>query len=224
MVSAQVLRRSAARGAALGLVLALAAVSVSAAEAFPPSPPGLLRIAEKPPFVPGQVVHLSWDSLPPEVEEFEILLVAELPAPLRVRLTESEEASCRSLAVAIPALPSCSARFLLRAGSPRGEFPFGRSEPWRLETPPRSAVQRLRERKGELWLSPDLPRNAGLESRNHPQADAPAFPPPTVPSVGWRVLSAGSSPTPPRGRVPAPRASASAPASPSRPAPYPLRI
>jgi hypothetical protein len=39
MVGAQVLRWSAARGAALGLVFALAAVSVSAAEGFPPSPP-----------------------------------------------------------------------------------------------------------------------------------------------------------------------------------------
>lgn len=217
-------RRVAAWGMALGLWLALAPLPIAAAEERFPPPSGTLRIAETPPFAPGQVVHLSWDPFPVEVEEFEILLEAEFPAPLRVRLTESEDASRRGLAVALPALAPCTARFLLRAGAPQGEFLFGLSEPWRLEAPLQRSVQRLEERKGELWLSPLDFRDAGLAPGTPPLVDHAALPPATVPTAPWRVFPSEAPVALARGRTPIRPSARWSPAFSAHRASYPLRI
>lgn len=224
MEGTTVIRPNAAWGAALGLVLSFSASGVTAAESHPLPPPGSLRIAEAPPFTPGQVVHLAWDPLPFDVEEFEILLAAEFPARLRVRLTESHEASRRGLSVTLPALPPCSARFLLRAGSPRGEFLFGQSEPWRLAAPARGHVQRLQERKGELWLSPAVPQAVRLDSSDPPRAEGPASPPPSPPSVRLRGLPAGFTAAAIRGKVYASPPPGRSPAVFAPPPAHPLRI
>lgn len=224
MKGAFAFRRVAAWGGALGLCLVLAAVPAPAAEGLYPSPPGSLRIAEAPPFTPGQVVHLSWDPLPAEVEEFEILVEAEFPAPLRVRLTESEEASRRGLAVTLPALAPCTARFVLRAGSLRGECLFGQSELWRLEAPLQRSVRRLEERNGELWPSPLDSRGAGLAPGSLPLVGDAALPPATAPTAPGRVLPPGARGDPVRGKTfPRPAAGGRRVFS-SRPASYPLRI
>ncbi len=216
--------RVVAWGGAVGLCTALAAVPAPAAEGLFPSAPGPLRMAEKPPFTAGQVVHLSWDPFPAEVEEFEILLEAEFPAPLRVRLTESEEASRRGLAVTLPALAPCTARFVLRAGSPRGEFLFGQSEAWRLEAPLRGSIRRIEERNGELWISPLDSRGAGLAPGTLPLVCAASFPPATAPTAPWRVLPAGARGDPVHGKTSPRPAEGGKRGFSSRPASYPLRI
>lgn len=208
----------------LGLLFALLALAASAAEGTTPSPRGLLRMAERPPFAPGQVVHLSWDPLPPEVEEFEILILAEFPAPLRVRLTESEEASLRGLAVTIPALAPCSARFLLRAGSPRGEFLFAESGTWRLASPAGGGIQRVEERQGELWVGTSPARRTGLAPWGPPQVRGTVPPPPIALAFRPPLLSAGSPEAPFQASAPAVKAPVRSLPSPARPREFPLRI
>lgn len=174
-------RRAWRAGAASVVLLAAAAASLaSMPEALPER--GLLRISESPPFVPGQVVHLAWDPLPPDVEEFEILVVAEFPRPLRLRLTESEEACRRSLTVSIPTIAPCSARFLLRAGSLRGEFLFAESESWRLESPPGGPVAPVVEKGGELWVQEGSSGEARWDPTPLPAGvTLPLGPPPGTP-------------------------------------------
>ena len=102
---------------------------------------------------PGQTVHLSWNPLPPGVEEFEILLEARLPRPLLLRLTECEDPALTGLDLVLPSLPADSARFMLRAGSEDGERIFAASEPWRVPRSEAAHPSHAVLRGGELWLT-----------------------------------------------------------------------
>ena len=70
---------------------------------------------ERPTFRAGEVVTLRWTSLPPETEEFELLLSLDGGRQF-IRLTEMQEPDLESLEWRVPNLPSSDAHLRLRVG------------------------------------------------------------------------------------------------------------
>jgi len=99
---------------------------------------------------------VTWDALPSDTEEFELLLKIERPAPLKIRLTESQDPALGSLSWQIPDLPCTGARLVLRRGAHGRETTWAASE--RFSIVPsglgerRAAAVRMAFRDDELWL------------------------------------------------------------------------
>lgn len=112
----------------------------------------------------GQIVTVTWDALPPDTDEFELLLQCEPPISIRLRLTECEEPEMRSFAWRVPDLPALEARIVLRRGEKGRELLWARSEPLQIiggadfaepVVERRASVEnapRVLLRDGELWL------------------------------------------------------------------------
>lgn len=136
------------------VLLFLAAPVVAAASVSGPVPSlSPIRIDGPTPGGTGPTIRLSWPPLPPEIEEFEILVEARLPLPLVMRLTECEDPSLTGIEIPLPSLPSASARFLIRAGSSEGERIIAASAPWRAPRGVEVRACHVVLRNGELWLA-----------------------------------------------------------------------
>jgi hypothetical protein len=100
----------------------------------------------------GDRVEIRWAPLPEGTAEFELLLECDLPHPLTLRLTESEDPAVERMVWRVPNVPCMSARLVLRRGEEGHEILWGQSETFRIawsngETPERAEFQ-----EGELWL------------------------------------------------------------------------
>lgn len=100
----------------------------------------------------GQVVRVTWDALPRDTEEFELLLRCDLPSPLVVRLTESKDPATADFRWRVPSVPCLSARLLLRRGDGAEESLWAQSEPFLIRPEPGGKVARVAHMQGELWL------------------------------------------------------------------------
>jgi len=124
----------------------------------------------------GQVVNLTWDALPKDTEEFELLLLCEAPVPITLRLTECEEPELRFFSWRVPGLPSLRARIVLRRGEKGDESLWAQSQPFQIlaDCGLAEAVAggnayasngpRVSLRDGELWLREDSSRKGLDES------------------------------------------------------------
>jgi len=122
----------------------------------------------------GQIVTLTWDALPRDTDEFELLLQCEAPVSIRLRLTECEEPEMRSFAWRVPDLPVLEARIVLRRGEKGRELLWARSGPLQIIggedfAEPVGAIRaaaangpRVLLRDGELWLQ-ENPLTRGLD-------------------------------------------------------------
>jgi hypothetical protein len=100
----------------------------------------------------GEPVPVSWDRLPPDVEEFELLLECGSPAWGKFRLTESENPLLTCRVLFLPKVPGGVARLVLRVGRGGREDTWGTSRVFRVEGDGSApAALALRDR-GELWL------------------------------------------------------------------------
>lgn len=111
---------------------------------------------------PGQEITVTWEPLPPDTEEFELLLRLEAPVALTLRLTECEDPSVEHLSWRVPAVPCDRATLLLRHGRKRREALWGMSLPFSIRRVPRGTLQRVTLRLGELWVC-DAPAPHAIE-------------------------------------------------------------
>ena len=103
--------------------------------------------------VPGQSVAVAWDALPPDVEEFELLLRCELPRPLTIRLTESENPSVRGFTWRVPGVACTGARLVVRVGEAGRESEWAVGPSFEIRPNRERPVQRLSFVRGEFWIS-----------------------------------------------------------------------
>lgn len=148
----------------------------------------------------GDVVEVRWTPVPPDVEEFELLLSIDGGKTFPVRFTTALDPKQTSYFWHVPNVPTGAARILLRVGvddreemmrpgplfqvlgdaeEPTGRFTFRDGEWW---TTNGIAVEPS-EVEVEPWWSDQEPRSGGSEA-------AVGFPPPR-PDVG--ALQAGNS-------------------------------
>ncbi len=163
--------RKAAKSVAFFLVLLLLACGQAWARVAGTSGnPSLLKVSGGGIVHAGQVVSVTWNGLPSDTDEFELLLQCETPGPLTLRLTECEEPAMRAFSWHVPdGLPSLRARIVLRRGEKGRELLWARSEPFQIsagrlfarlaETADTDVnIARVSMRDGELWLREEAPR------------------------------------------------------------------
>ncbi len=144
---------------------------------------GSIRVLGGPVLSSGQETGITWDSLPPGTEEFELLLQCESPVPLTLRLTESEEPGLRSFTWRVPDLPPLVARIVIRRGEGGHELVWAKSESFRISasrafsemssagSDAEKERPRVLSRDGELWLQLDAPRAAREEAGGYDPAE-----------------------------------------------------
>ena len=115
-------------------------------------PPAAIRVEGGSALSAGQVVRVTWDALPPDTEEFELLLRCDLPRPLVVRLTESEDPRTGDFLWRVPSVPCLGARLLLRRGEGGEESLWAQSETFLIRPEPGGRISQVAHREGELWL------------------------------------------------------------------------
>jgi hypothetical protein len=137
----------------LGARLVLLSLVLAAPMRASASSPGhLLFSDERPTFRAGDVVNLQWTPLPPEAEEFELLL--SLDGGRRfVRLTEMQGPGARTLEWRVPNLPSDDARLRLRMGRMGEEIELELSAPFTIVGREDRPVACVSFREGEWWTS-----------------------------------------------------------------------
>lgn len=162
-----------------GAALACAALLLlSLASAAGPREGAAVRLEGGSALSSGQVVRVTWDPLPPDTEEFELLLRCDLPLPVTLRLTESRDPASRDYLWRVPNAPCLSARLLLRRGGEEGEVLWAESAPFRILLPRGEPVSEAAYLRGELWLSPLPPRpSAGLREGAPALLPLPGRPP-----------------------------------------------
>jgi len=150
---------------------------------------------------PGTTIRVTWTSLPPETEEFELLLGLESPASGTVRLTECRDPALASLTWRVPHHPAERARILLRLGRRGREILWARSEPFSIARSDDPRVERLRYRRGEIWITGEtsLSRKVCDQSLRSQASAIPAgrsssFAPFEYPPVGRPTLGGTSEP------------------------------
>ncbi len=110
---------------------------------------------------PGARVSLSWGQLPRETEEFELLLVSDSPARLKLRLTESMDPALGPFAWRVPNVPCTRARIVVRMGDEDEEREWAESAPFRIAWDDGAPGAVVRTRGGELWLADGPSRAPG---------------------------------------------------------------
>ena len=157
------------RLALLSLVLA---APMRAAE---PSLGRLVFEGERPRFRAGEVVRLRWTPLPPEAEEFELLLSLDGGHHF-IRLTEMQEPGLESFEWRVPNLPSGDARLRLRMGLRGEEIDLELSAPFTILSDDHEPVAGIAFRAGEWWTSQTV--SAGLPNVQvpHQHAESPLPP------------------------------------------------
>jgi hypothetical protein len=100
----------------------------------------------------GQTLAVTWDSLPPATEEFELLLRCEAPVAITLRLTESQDPGLANFFWRVPGIPCDRARLILRRGEGGRETTWAQSEPFRIEVAPSAPVPRVTFLSGEYWV------------------------------------------------------------------------
>lgn len=105
----------------------------------------------------GQWADVTWSSLPPRVEEFEILLSIDDGATFVLRLTPQLDPALRSYRWRVPNLPSKRARLQLRVGIDHREIEGPLGSPFEIVAAPGRAAAAAHWRDGELWAT-DLPQ------------------------------------------------------------------
>jgi hypothetical protein len=134
------------RSVLLSLMLA---APIRASESVPGH---LLFRDERPTFRAGDVVNLQWTPLPPEAEEFELLLSLDGGRHF-VRLTEMQGPGARTLEWRVPNLPSGDARLRLRMGRMGEEIELELSAPFTIVGSEDKPVAGVSFREGEWWTS-----------------------------------------------------------------------
>jgi hypothetical protein len=140
----------------------LALLSVVLAAPVRGAASGLGRLVfegERPRFRAGEVVRLRWTPLPPEAEEFELLLSLDGGHHF-IRLTEMQEPGLESLEWRVPNLPSREARLRLRMGLTGKETDLELSAPFTILSDDNEPVAGIAFRAGEWWTSQTV--SAGL--------------------------------------------------------------
>lgn len=113
---------------------------------------------------PGQAVSLRWTSLPPDVDEFEILLSLDGGRHFPVRLTPQLDPSLGVLDWTVPNLPTQWARLRLRWGHGGEEHDGPEGPVFSIATIDGHPMQTTWFRDGEWWLThPGVPEP--LETR-----------------------------------------------------------
>ena len=107
---------------------------------------------ERPTFRAGNVVNLQWTPLPPEAEEFEVLLSLDGGRHF-IRLTEMHGPGARTLEWRVPNLPSDDARLRLRMGLRGEEVELELSAPFTIVGSEDKPVAGVSFREGEWWTS-----------------------------------------------------------------------
>lgn len=102
----------------------------------------------------GQRVIVTWDGLPADVREVELLLSLDGGRRFPIRLTESFDPAPGTFAWLVPCLPATGARLRLRYGrAGREEEDAEPSAPFGIFVPPSSPAARLERREGEWWVA-----------------------------------------------------------------------
>lgn len=121
----------------------------------------------------GQWVEVVWTPLPPQVEEFEILLSLDDGASFTVRLTPQLDPAIRVFHWRVPNLPTRQARLQLRIGIDHREIEGPTGELLEIRGVSHLPAAGARWLGGELWLTPGWAPSALFEPRsmkvNHPQ-------------------------------------------------------
>jgi hypothetical protein len=130
---------------------------------------------ERPRFRAGEVVRLRWTSLPPEAEEFELLLSLDGGRHF-IRLTEMQEPGLESLEWRVPNLPSGDARLRLRMGLKGEEIDLELSAFFTILRDENAPVAGVTFRAGEWWTSQTV--SAGLPDVQAPHKHAESPLPP----------------------------------------------
>jgi hypothetical protein len=131
----------------------------------------------------GEVVTLRWTSLPPETEEFELLLSLD-GGHRYVRLTEMQEPELGSLEYRVPNLPTSDARLRLRVGIDGKEVDLQPSAPFRILRDASGPLADITFRAGEWWTS--RPISVAQPEVRTPRQDAEV---PTPPDWGAHIAT-----------------------------------
>ncbi len=102
---------------------------------------------------PGQKIRITWSLLPPDTEEFELLLKCESPFVFKIRLTECKDPGLDSLVWVVPRIPCERARLLLRRGEGGKEIDWAWSRPFSIRGGLCAPVQRTAYYRGEMWAT-----------------------------------------------------------------------
>ncbi len=102
--------------------------------------------------IPGQTLDLRWSSLPPHVDEFELLLSLDGGRHYPVRVTPQLDPSLGGLAWTVPNLPTDWARLRLRWGCDGVEQEGPESAAFSIGSSDGQPMQAARYRNGEWWL------------------------------------------------------------------------
>jgi len=158
--------RTAAAGALAAFLLGAMAMDVRAREGSPAEGgPHGVRIGCEGHVFPGYPLPVSWDPLPADVEEYELLLECGSPAWGRFRLTESDSPLQTHRVLSLPRVPGEVARIVLRVGRGGREDTWATSRVFRVVGDRESPAARAVCSRGELWLQTDGARPSGaLES------------------------------------------------------------
>lgn len=132
-----------------GVLCLLAAAAVSANERWGevrrPAAGQVLRA--------GEWAEVVWTTLPPEVEEFELLLSLDDGASYTIRLTPQLDPAIGSYRWLVPNLPSQRARLQVRAGIDHREIERPPGEVFEIVGEAVRPLSGLRWLDGELWSS-----------------------------------------------------------------------
>lgn len=161
----------------------------------------------------GDVVEVRWTPVPPDVEEFELLLSVDGGRTFSLRLTAMLDPRVTSYSWHVPNVPTGAARIVLRVGENDREEVLRPGPAFELLGDAEAPPGRFTFRSGEWWTTEGIavePREVEIEpswSDQEPRRDGSAaavgFPPPrpdvgtlqTVASVGHSdALSKRSSP------------------------------
>jgi hypothetical protein len=136
-----------------------AAVVLAAAFLFPPiqthgAERGLaaIRLEGGNTLSAGDEILIGWDPMPADTEEFELLLRCDLPGPLTVRLTESQDPRSQGFLWRVPNVPCLRARLLLRRGEEGEESLWAESEVFQIRPDRGREIHQVTFVRGELWL------------------------------------------------------------------------
>lgn len=102
---------------------------------------------------PGQKVRITWSRLPPDTEEFELLLKCESPFVFKVRLTECKDPGLDAISWIVPRIPCQRARLLLRRGERGREIDWAWSRPFSIRGGLCAPVQKTAYYRGEFWAT-----------------------------------------------------------------------
>ncbi len=103
----------------------------------------------------GDLVTLRWNSLPDEIEEFEIILSIDGGERYSIRLTPQTEPSTESCCWQVPNIPADNARIRLRIGYDGREFECPESHPFHIIVRDHASQNIPHFREGEWWVDGD---------------------------------------------------------------------